>query len=205
MSSERVAEIDRPLESLGTLTFEHSDNVVPDCDCDRLVYSNNIVLAASFVTTPTQMKAIRAILHAKKGKVTIRTGNLSAQYPSKSGNEMYRRFDSPMLAPDDKGYNLWVHKLDYGKIHATVISKDKSLIMYVSPESVWNRLMDSEFYETPMVREWMPYVTSELVKKQYLRECRCYRANAAILDVKKREQLDEIVVDGLKGGLIRIP
>ena len=205
MSSDRVSEIDRPLESLGTLTFEHSDNIVPDCGCDRLVYANGILLAASFVTTPTQMKAIRAILHARKGKVTIRSSGLSAQYSSKSGNEMYRRFEDPILGADDKRYSLWVHKLDYGKIHATVVSKDKSLIMYVSPESVWNRLMDSEFYETPLVRSWMPYVTSKLVEKQYLRECRCYRANAAVLDIKKRDQLDEIVVDGLKAGLIQIP
>lgn len=205
MNVERVPEIDRPIESLGKLTFEHGDNVIPDCLCDRLVYSNNVMLAASFVTTPTQMKAVRAILHARKGKVTIRSDGLSAQYPSKSGKEMYRRFESPILSPDDKGYSLWVHKLDYGKIHATVISKDKSLIMYVSPESVWTRLMDSEFYETPLLSSWMPYITEELVKKQYLRECRCFRANAAILDIKKREQLDEIVIDGLKAGLIRIP
>jgi hypothetical protein len=204
-SAKKVAEIDVPLLELGTLTFEHSDNVVPDCECDRLVYSNNVLLAASFITTPGQMKAIRAILHARRGKVAIRANNFSAQYPSKSGNESYRRFSDPRMEPDEKGYNLWVHKLDYGKIHATVVSKEKDLIMYVSPESVWNRLMDSESYETPLIREWMPFVTGKLVELKHLRECRCFRANAAVLDIKKRENLDDIVLDGLKAGLIRIP
>lgn len=211
MSSEepiiekKVAEIDRPLEKLGYLTFEHADNIVPDRQCDRLVYSNGTLLAASFVSNAAELKAIRAILHAKKGKVSIRCSGISAQYPSKSGVDYYTRFEDPYLGKDDKGYNLWTHKLDYNKIHATVISKDDNLIMYVSPEAVWNRLMDSEHFETPLIREWMAYVTSRLVKKQYLRECRCFRANAAILDIKKTEQLDEIVLDGLTNGDIFIP
>lgn len=205
-SDTKAAEIDRPLEEdMGLLAFEHADNIVPDCPCDRLAYSNGTLMAASFVSTATQIKAVRAILHAKRGKVHIRARGLSCQYPSRTNKDYHPRFNSPDMTPDDAGYNLWVQKLDYGKIHATVISKSRELIMYVSPESVWNRLMDSEYFETPLIREWMSYVTGKLIEKQYLRECRCFRANAAILEIKKREQLDEIVTDGLKSGQIQIP
>jgi hypothetical protein len=201
----KVNEIDRPIESLGTLTFAHADNLIPDCECDRVCYANSTLMAASFVATSNQIKAVRAILHAKRGKVSIRCTGITCQYPSKTNDLAYRRFADPLLEACEKGYNLWVHKMDYGKMHATVISKDKNLIMYVSPESVWSRLQDSELYETPMIREWMPYITQQLIRHQYLRECRCYRTNSAILDIKKVEQLDEIVTDGLKSGKIMIP
>ena len=69
---------------------------------------------------------------------------------------------------DEAGYHLWVEKLEYGKIHATIVSKDPKLILYVSPEAVWDRLMDSEVYETPLIREWMGYITGELVRLQLL-------------------------------------
>lgn len=200
-----LAEIDRPIEALGTLTFEHSDNVVPDCECDRLAYSNGTMVVASFVSTPTQIKAIRAILHSKKGKVAIRTSGMTFQYPSRSKDNTYNRYGDSMLNKDDAGYNLWVYKMDYGKIHATIISKSRNLLMYSSPESVWGRLVDSEFYETPMIRAWMPYITTKLVELKYLRECRCYRCNCAVLDIQKREHLDEIITDGLKSGKIEIP
>ena len=65
--------------------------------------------------------------------------------------------------------------------------------------------MDSEVYETPLIREWMPYITGELVRNKYLRECRCFRTNAAVLDLKTTKQLDDIVIEGLKKGKIRIP
>jgi hypothetical protein len=204
-SAVKVAEIDKPIENVGELTFSHADNEVPDCECDRLVYSNSILYAASFVTTPTQMKAVRAILHAKGKKVYIRARGITCRYPSKVGTCDDRGFDSPDMTACDKGYSLWVERLDFGKVHCTVISKDQNLIMYVSPESVWARLNDSEHFETPLLREWMPYVTGKLIAKTYLRECRCYRANAAILDIKKREHLDEIVTSGLKDGYISIP
>jgi len=204
-NTPKVPEIDAPLTTLGAITFEHSDNVVPDCKCDRLVYQNGVMMAASFVTTPTEVKAIRAILHASRGKVTIRASGISCQYPSRASETYYGRFNDPCMGPDEKGYDLWVVKLDYGKIHATVVSKDRSLILYVSPEAVWQKLMDSEFYQTPLMKEWMPYVTSRLVEQKYVRECRCFRSKAAVLDIKKTEQLDDVVTEGLKAGTIRIP
>jgi hypothetical protein len=200
-----VAEIDREIDQLGTLTFEHSDNVVRDCQCDRLAHINGTMMVASFVTSPNEVKAIRAILHNKKGKVGIRTEGLTFQYPSRSKDEYSSRFGDCYLAKDDAGYNLFVYKLDYGKIHATVISKSRNLLMYSSPESVWARLADSEFYETPLLAAWMPYITKKLVEIRYLKECRCYRANCAVLGISRKEQLDEIIVEGLKSGAIRIP
>lgn len=205
MSESRIAEIDAPLEQLGELTFDHSDNSISGCQCDRLVHSGHTLMACSFVSSPGQVKAVRAMLHAKKGRVTIRAKEVSTQYPSQRHDSWVRRDEDPTLYPDDEGYNLWIHKLEYGKVHATFISKSRKLLMYVSPEAVWNRLMDSDCYETPLIREWMPYVTKKLVELQYLRECRCFRANAATLEISSVKHLDDIVIEGLKNGSIRIP
>ena len=78
--------------------------------------------------------------------------------------------------------------------------------MYVSPEAVWNRLMDSDSYETPLIREWMPYVTKQLVEKQL-------SSRVQVLPSERRHSrnqhgqanLDDIVIEGLKNGSIRIP
>ena len=206
-SEERVPEIDAPIEKLGTLQFEHGDNVVSDCECDRLVHSGHTLMAASVVTSPGQVKAIRAMLHAKKGRVIIRPSGISTQYPSKRYDEYVNRATDPLLSSDQEngGYHLWIHKLEYNKVHATFITKSRKLLMYVSPEAVWSRLMDSEEYETPLIREWMPYVAKKLVEKKFLRECRCFRANAAYLEVGKVQNLDDIITDGLKNGDITIP
>jgi hypothetical protein len=205
-SEELVAEIDAPLEKLGTLTFDHGDNVIPDLECDRLALSGHMLMACSVVASPGQVKAVRAILHAKKGRVQIRSSGISVVEPSRRNETWAGRTNDPWIAPDQEdGYNLWVDKLEYGKVHATFISKSRKLLMYVSPEAVWARLMDSEHFETPLIREWMPYVTKKLVEKNYLRECKCFRANAATLEITKISQLDDIVTSGLETGAIKIP
>ena len=206
MSEDKVPEIDAPLEGLGTLTFEHSDNVIADLECDRLVQSGHTLMAFSVVASPGQVKAVRAMLHAKKGRVTIRASGISTVLPSQRNDAWVSRYSEPTMYPDtDEGYHLWIHKLEYSKVHATFISKSRKLLMYVSPDAVWERLMDSEQFETPLIREWMPFVAKKLVELRYLRECKCYRANAAILEINKVQQLDDIITDGLKNGHITIP
>ena len=96
MNEMKVAEIDAPLEKLGELTFDHSDNSVAGCQVDRLVHSGHTLMACSFVSSPGQVKAVRAMLHAKKGRVTIRASGLSTQYPSQRHDSWVRRYDDPM-------------------------------------------------------------------------------------------------------------
>ena len=206
VSEQKVSEIESPIEEFGTLTFGHGDNVIADLECDRLVIHGHTLMACSIVASPGQVKAVRAILHAKKGRVAIRSTKISVIEPSKRNDGWSSRYGEPSVCNDaEDGYSLWIHKLEYGKVHATFISKSNKLLMYVSPEAVWNRLMDSEVFETPLIREWMPYVAKKLVEGHYLRECKCYRANAAMLEIGKVQQLDDIVTDGLKAGLISIP
>lgn len=207
MSSEEpvVPEIDAPLKEIGTLTFEHGDNVIPDVECDRLAISGGCLMACSVVAGTGQIKAIRAMLHAKKGRVIIRSSSIGVIEPSKRNNGYSTRSYDPTFFKEDDGYFLWIEKLDYGKAHAVFMSKSHKLLMYVSPDAVWERLMDSEKYETPLMREWMPYVTKKLIESNYLRECKCFRANAAVLEIKTVQQLDDIVTSGLKLGEIKIP
>ena len=87
----------------GNLIFYHGENVVPDRQCDRLAMSNSVLVAASFVTTPTQMKAIRAILYATKGRVEIRASDFSAQFPSKSMDTYYIAYHQPAAIERHRG------------------------------------------------------------------------------------------------------
>ena len=114
MSNEeaKVPEIDKPLtKEFGTLTFYHADNTIPECHCDRLAVSGEVLAAASFVTTPTQMKGIRAILYAKKGRVEIRASDLTVQYPSRSMDTYYSRSAAPRCfetkLDTTSGLNVW--------------------------------------------------------------------------------------------------
>lgn len=94
--------------------------------------------------------------------------------------------------------------MEYGLCHAVFIVKNENFIRYLSPEAIWLKL-NSDRYSTPLLPEWMPYVTRKLIEGKFLRECNCFRANSGVLDLKNEDDLDKIVIDGIKQGKISIP
>lgn len=114
----------------------------------------------------------------------------------------YGRSPSRMYACQD-GYNLSVHKLDYGMVHALFWSKSERFMRVLSPEALWNELNDTRF-TTPVIEEWAPYIVSKLIESWKLRECYCFQCECGEL-LAETKDLDAIVSAGLKSGAIAIP
>ncbi len=196
-----------PVLQFGTITFTHKDNSVADCKFDRLAHAGSTLAVVALVAAPMQVKAIRAILHAKNGSPYIKPAGQGTKCPTSDpsgyGYGDYARIPS-QLQIDEAGYETYVHRLEYGLVHAAFVTRDEKFIRFMSPDSIWHKLK-SDKYSTPLIREWMPYVNEQLIEKRLLKECKCYRLNCGVLDLANDSQLDEIVSEGIKNGRIAIP
>ncbi len=207
--ANNTEEVDQTLE-FGTIAFAHKENEVPDVKCDRLAHDGGELCLVGLVAPSHHVKAIRAILHARQGTPWIKPHGVHTLLPS-SINLMaaynlqpIRRTPGDLRLHENHGYETHLHKLDYGLVHALFTTRNPNFIRYLSPGALWEKL-NSDRHTTPLLPEWMPWVTGELVRHKSLRECRCFRANSALLDIPGDEKLDEIVSSGLKSKSIRIP
>lgn len=199
--SQSFDSLEAPLERLGISTFSHKDNAAADVRFDRIAHDGNKLQMIALVVEPMRAKAIRSILYAKQGKPMITAKGVPSRFPSAGDLAQNEPGD---LVPDDGGYETYMHRLDYGMVHCVFVTRNANFIQHLSPESLWLRL-NSDLFSTPLIQEWMTYLAQELIARNHLRECRCYRANCGVLDIKNDGQLDEIVSDGIRNGKIHIP
>lgn len=196
----RTEDLKTPIQKFGSATFSHGDNVATGVKCDRLAHDSNTLMLISVIAEPMRIKAIRAILHAKSGSPFIKVAGINTKYFS--GGDLARRTPGNLVI-DKAGYETFAHRLDYGMSHAMFVSKNENFIRYLSPQAIWHKLNTSRF-STPMLQEWMPYITARLIEQKFLRECHCFRANCGVLDTIAEDKLDSIVSNGIKIGKIWI-
>lgn len=65
------------------------------------------------------------------------------------------------LRPEGQKYRRAYHRLGYGWVHATFISKAENFLASADEASLWAHLRLPK-YTTPMLRGWMPHVLAEL-------------------------------------------
>ena len=197
-----VENLKAPIQMFGSATFSHGDNVALGVKCDRLAHDGTKLMMISVVTEPIRVKAIRAILHAKSGSPLIKVEGIMTKHAS--AGDLARQHPKSLIIDKEGGYETYAHRLDYGLSHAVFMSKNENFIRYLSPEAIWRKLNTARF-TTPLLEEWMPFITAKLIEQKFLRECSCYRANCGVLDTIAEAKLDAIVSDGIKTGRIWIP
>ena len=99
------------------------------------------------------------------------------------------------------------------------VSRNPAFLLVASDEALWRELK-SERFTTPLLREWMPHVRAELVRRHLLVECRTYPHKpidggpgvvgvdlplSCVCLCAASKDIDTIVVEGLKAGAIEIP
>jgi hypothetical protein len=187
------------LWEFGTVKFQSKDELVPNVKVDKLAHDGQTLEMISIVASGMEVKAARAMLHSPKGsKPFCSFEGIVTVRPSLSA-DAWRHKRPESLFPSEEGYKTYIHKLEYGLVHATLISKDKAFLRTMCPETIWLKLKSDEF-TTPILRSWMPYITKALITKNLLRECRCYRLHSGVLTLSSDKQLDEIVSEGIQSG-----
>lgn len=200
MEQKNFDSLSNPLTRFGISAFIHKDNAAADVKFDRIAHDDKTLEMIAIVVEPMRAKAIRSILYAKQGRPWITAKGVPSRFPSGDLSHSH----PGDLTPDENGYETYMHRLEYGMVHCVFVTRNPNFIPYLSPESLWHRL-NSDQFSTPVLKEWMPYLAQELIAQKILRECRCYRANCAVLGIKDDAQLDEIVSDGIRKGSIHIP
>jgi hypothetical protein len=190
-----------PLE-FGSADFLLKEQSMAPSRYDRLAYgTRSQVLILGLVDYGNKIRAIRALLNSAAGRVTIECTGGKARKPSDA--DWYGPRSPGRLTAGNDGYKLYVHKLEYGLVHALFVSKEPGFLPILTPEALWEELNDTRF-TTPILREWMPYLEARLREKSLLEEAWCFRCNAGWLSASSHN-LDQIVSEGLQTGQISIP
>lgn len=184
----------------GNMTMTHKDNFVLGIAVDRIAHAGTTLYLLSCVAPAGKVKAMRAIMHAQFGVPHIHTDNLSSAFPSSPA--LYGSVGE--LRVHEGGYTCRMEKLDYGLVYVVFIAKAPAFMTYLDSDTLWLKLK-TDLYTTPLIPEWMPYVSREMIARKYLRECRCFRCNCGLLEISSDAKLDEIVIEGIKSGAISIP
>lgn len=71
--------------------------------------------------------------------------------------------DGGRLRPEGQKYRRAYHRLGYGWVHATFLSRAENFLPSADEASLWAHLRLPK-YSTPMLRGWMPHVLAELRK-----------------------------------------
>ncbi len=190
----------REEKTFGGIEFSGKDIAIPNTPFDRIAISGRgELLLVSFVAPTQTIKQIRAILHTGT-RVNIVAGSIKVKQPS---SEPYTAHQPGNLHPSAAGYTTFIHKLDYGQAHALMITKAPGFMKVVTDETIWQELTDPRF-TTPVLREWVPYISEEMHGRFILEEAHVFNCNCGIMSATTVE-LDEIVTDGLRSRSIHIP
>lgn len=199
MTETLINELERPL-AFGRIVVSLKENGSYG-QYDRLVHDGNTLKLVSLVAEPSRIKAMRAMFGSNTGTASIKVSGRDGATKLSSYQD-YTRSEPGWMSPCNSGYMLQHHKMQFGNHHALFISKDPNFLVQLSPDSLWAALSSPRF-TTPLLREWMPWVTAQLIKEGLLKECRCFRAVSGVLRMKDSAPLDEIVTKGIQSGELK--
>lgn len=184
----------------GHMEITGKDIAVASTPIDRLALSGRGELLLVSVIAATQtIKQIAAILRSGT-RVKIACGGARVKQPSQT--HMYAQQPGNIFASAD-GYLVYTHRMDFGQAHALMITKAPGFMRIVTDETIWQELTDNRF-STPVLREWVPYISRQMRERDILEEAHCFNCNCGYMSATTTS-LDEIVSEGIRTGSIYIP
>jgi len=184
----------------GDIEFSGKDFLTPSIDFDRIaVTAQGKLLLLSVIADQMRIKQIRAILGSGV-KCSITAGGIRVGKP---GAQYWDTYSPGRLFPDNEGYATYTHKLGYGMVHAMFVTRDDGFLPIVTEESLWQKLKGTKF-TTPLIREWVPYITERLRADERLEDADCYNCECGVLSATDKS-LDEVITEGLQQYLLSIP
>jgi hypothetical protein len=185
---------------LGDIEFTGKDIATPGVKFDKLAISGRgELLLISLVADTQRVKQIRAILCGGAKAVASASG-IKVNRP---GQEDYYAHTPGRLTISAEGYQCLTHKLGYGLAHALFMTRSPGFMKVVTSESLWKELKAIRF-TTPLLKEWVPYIESELRSQERLEDAHVFNCKCGILTATSAK-LDEIVGLGLEQRSLIIP
>ena len=159
--------------------------------CDAVGLHENEILLLSVVGSETSVKALTAGLRSSaKDQNRI-------DYSAHVGVVNASRLTQ---CPD--GYRIYRTKLDYGLWHVLCLAKREGFLPVLRDETVW-RLLQTDQFTTPLLREWIPWLSEEMKKRGSLVELTQSGCQAGLL-LADNDVLDALVSEGLQQGHLTI-
>ncbi len=88
-------------------------------------------------------------------------------------------------------YRIYRHRMSYGMWHLLAVANHNGLLTESSDESLW-RALQRDSITTPMLRSWVPYIKSELSRRNLLQPLRTFGCTAALLVAATRRSTDRV-------------
>jgi hypothetical protein len=184
----------------GAISFAGKDLPPQPARYDRIaVGERQSLLLVSIVAEVNFVKAIRSILGGG-AKADIQAAGAKVRRPDRPHD---MQWTPSRLVKTDELYDCHTQKLDHGLMHAIFITRAEGFMPTLTDEALWRELLDTRF-TTPILRDWLPYIRTQLEKLELLVMASSFNVRCGMLSATD-ENLDFIVSTGLKKGLILIP
>jgi len=184
--------IDQADPKVGTVSMSGKDTNLT-MRCHALAFNPSAscyeVMVLSVAGPSSTLKAAQAALNSR-AKIQFQADDI----PHMPNHWKLYRCSSP--------YRIYRHRLSYGMWHMLAVANHDGLLTESSDESLW-RALQRDSVTTPMLRSWVPFIKSELTKRNLLQPLRTFGCTAALLAAAD-EEIDRIVTDGIWRGDLRM-
>ena len=160
--------------------------------CDAIALHDQEILLLSVIGSETGVKALTAGLRSSD------SDQKRIEYSVQFGTLNERR-----LTKSPSGYRVHRTKLAYGLWHVLCLAKRDGFLPIVNDETVWQMLQGHRF-TTPLLREWIPWLSKTLRKKKAIVELMQVGCRAGLM-LADGNRLDRVVSEGLRKKHLVIP
>jgi hypothetical protein len=162
--------------------------------CDRAAVSREGTLyLLSIAAAAQKVKGIGAALNSNASVC------LSIEETPLYVGETFVR-SSMQLDRAEGGYRRFLHKWNYGWVHALYVSRAVGFLPSVCEEAIWQELNTNRI-TTPLLRSWMPYLTDRLLETKGLEYLPGHRCQCGLLTATT-EDVDRIVTEGIRSRML---
>lgn len=185
-------EAEKEVHPLGDMDIYHKDNPVTGIKVHKAAVSvNNELVLAGIIVDATKLKQIRALLLCEKRLSAAIAG---VKLNTKGKGEYYER-TSAHVSMSAEGYHLHTNRINYGLVHALLLSKTPGFMVSVTPDALWAELRSARF-TTPVLQTWVEYLEKQLRQQGHLYDAACQGCECGTLNITSAK-LDQIVSQGL--------
>jgi hypothetical protein len=179
------------------MTFYQTDRGAYSAWVEKLACTNQgELLLASVIGDQQILRGMAAALNNNGGTMEIKTEKFRVTLGDASAEP------SALHRSKDVTYECRFVKLPYGKAHGMFISRSAGFMPAITEPHLWQDLTSPRF-STPLLREWMPYVTAQLQERKLLIPVPGFRCECARL-VATGDDLDTIISQGVIDGKLQI-
>lgn len=165
--------------TLPTIHLNGAETCLP-LRVDRLAQFGHQAMLVSCVGHATSVKALTASLQTGHGSL---------------GTKQIK--DMPTVCvPFPDGYRIARHHLGLDAWHVVAVANDEKLLLSGDDATLWAALRSSRF-TTPLLREWTPWLRTQLVRYKRLHQIPGHNTDCWWLTAET-EDLDAIVSAGIK-------